>query len=130
MSDNENSSASEVSNNRTLNEKDVNIKNEQRFALITETELDELVSNAQAQSTKTKTIYAVNIFEGSPHLNIRHLKIAVYGKRLTSGTLFALKTKLMTMKCFITYTIYSNDRKRRTNQDTLFNYSNLVVNIK
>ena len=66
MSDNENISACEVSNNRTLNEK----KNEQRFALTTETELDELVSNAQAQSTKTKTIYAVNIFKGRRHLNI------------------------------------------------------------
>ena len=57
MSDNENISACEVSNNRTLNEKDVNKKNERRFALTTETELDELVSNGQAQSTKT--IYAV-----------------------------------------------------------------------
>ena len=70
MSDNENISACEVRNNRTLNEKDVNKKNEQRFALTTETELDELVSNAQAQSTKTKTIYAVNIFKGRRHLNI------------------------------------------------------------
>ena len=43
----------------------------------------------------------------------RHLKIAVYGKRLTSDTLFAVKTKPLTVKCF-TYTIYSNDRKRRT----------------
>ena len=46
MSDNENISACEVSNNRTLNEKDLNKKNEQRSALTTETELDELVSNA------------------------------------------------------------------------------------
>ena len=70
MSDNENISACEVINNRTLNEKDVNKKNEQRFALTTETELDELVSNAQAQSTKTTTIYAVNIFKDRRHLNI------------------------------------------------------------
>ena len=40
-------------------------------------------------------------------------KIAVYGKRLTSDTLFAVKTKPLTVKCF-TYTIYSNDQKRRT----------------
>ena len=39
MSDNENISACEVRNSRTLNEKDVNKKNEQRFALTTETEL-------------------------------------------------------------------------------------------
>lgn len=70
MSDNENISACEVSNNRALNETDVNKKNEQRFALTTETELNELVSNAQAQSTKAKTIYAVNIFKGRRHLNI------------------------------------------------------------
>ena len=67
MSDNENISACEVSNSHALNEKDVDKKNEQRFALTTETELDELVSNAQAQSTKTKTIYAVNIFKGRRH---------------------------------------------------------------
>ena len=39
------------------------------------------------------------------------LKIDVYGKRLTSDTLFALKTKTFTVKCF-TYTIYY--RKLRT----------------
>ena len=44
---------------------------------------------------------------------IRDLKIDVYGKRLTSHTLFAIKTKLLTVKCF-TYTIYSKERKRRT----------------
>ena len=41
---------------------------------------------------------------------IRNLiKINVYGKRLTSHTLFAIKTKLLTVKCF-TYTIYSKER--------------------
>ena len=52
MSDNENISACEISNNRALNEKDVNKKNEQRFTLTTETKLDELVSNAKAQKQK------------------------------------------------------------------------------
>ena len=47
------------------------------------------------------------------HINIRDLKIDVYGKRLTSDTLFAITTKCLTMKCF-TYTIYSKDCKLRT----------------
>ena len=37
----------------------------------------------------------------------------IHGKRLTSDTLFAIKTKSLTGKCF-TYTIYSKDRQRRT----------------
>ena len=37
--------------------------------------------------------------------DIRYLKIAVYGKRLTTDILFAVKTKPLTVKCF-TYTIY------------------------
>ena len=45
--------------------------------------------------------------------HIRHLKIAVYGKRLTSDTSLAMKTKLLAVKCF-TYMIYSKDRERRT----------------
>ena len=45
--------------------------------------------------------------------DIRDLKIDVYAKRLTSNTLFAIKTKSLTMKCF-TYRIYSKYRKRRT----------------
>ena len=42
----------------------------------------------------------------------RDFKIDVYGKRLTSDTSFAVKT-IIDVKCF-TYTIYSKDRKRRT----------------
>ena len=42
----------------------------------------------------------------------RDLKIIVYGKRLTSDTLFAIKTKSVTVKC-ITYRIYSKYRKLR-----------------
>ena len=44
---------------------------------------------------------------------IRDLKIDVYGKRLTSDTLFAIKTKSLTVKCF-TYRIYSKYRKLHT----------------
>ena len=39
--------------------------------------------------------------------------VFVDGERLTSNTLFAIKTKSLTAKCF-TYTIYSKDRKRGT----------------
>ena len=39
------------------------------------------------------------------YISIRDLKIVVYGKRLTSDTLFATKTKSLTVKCF-TYRIY------------------------
>ncbi|CAB4038849.1 Hypothetical predicted protein [Paramuricea clavata] len=49
---------SEVCN--ILNERQVNSR---RFAATTDKEVDELVSNAQAHSTKAKTIYAVNIFK-------------------------------------------------------------------
>ena len=42
----------------------------------------------------------------------RDLKIVVYGKRLTSDTLFAIKTKSLTVKCFA-YRIYSKYRKLR-----------------
>ena len=42
----------------------------------------------------------------------RDLKIVVYGKRLTSDTLFAIKTKSLTVKCF-TYRIYLKYRKLR-----------------
>ena len=41
---------------------------------------------------------------------IRDLKIVVYSKRLTSDTLFAIKTKSLAVKC-ITYRIYSKYRK-------------------
>ena len=44
--------------------------------------------------------------------NSRDLKIVLYGKRLTSDTLFAIKTKSLTVKC-ITYRIYSKYRKLR-----------------
>ena len=43
----------------------------------------------------------------------RDLKIVVNGKRLTSDTLFAIKTKSLAMKD-ITYKIYSKYRKLRT----------------
>ena len=59
---------------------------------------------------------------------IRDLKIVVYGKRLTSDTLLAIKIKSLTVK-YITYRIYSKYRKPR-NRDTLFNYRNLAVDIK
>ena len=80
--DNENISACKVSNNRTLNERNVNKINEQRFALTTKTQLNELVSNAQVQSTRTKTICAVNIFKDRHHLNnINIHNISVYNER-------------------------------------------------
>ena len=44
--------------------------------------------------------------------SIGDLKIVVYGKWLTSETLFAIKTKSLTVKC-ITYRIYSKYRKLR-----------------
>ena len=47
-----------------------------------------------------------------PDYNNRDLKIVVYGKRLTSDTLFAIKTKSLTVKCF-TYRIYSKYLKLR-----------------
>ena len=53
MSENENILEYEV-DDITLNEKQTNENNERRFALTTENEVDELVSNAQAQSTKQK----------------------------------------------------------------------------
>ena len=40
----------------------------------------------------------------------RDFKIVVYGKRLTSDTLLAIKTKSLTVK-YITYRNYSNYRK-------------------
>ena len=58
---------------------------------------------------------------------IRDLKIVVYGKRLTSDTLLAIKTKSLTVK-YITYRIYSKYRKLPI--DTLFNYRNEAVDIK
>ena len=48
--------------------------------------------------------------KSKPFFVIRDLKIVVYGKRLTSDTLFAIKTKSLTGKC-ITYRIYSKYRK-------------------
>ena len=42
----------------------------------------------------------------------RDLKIVFYGKRLTSDTLLAIKTKLLTVK-YITYRICSKYRKLR-----------------
>ena len=41
----------------------------------------------------------------------------LYGKQLTSDTLFAKKTKSLAVNSF-TYTIYSKDRKHRTSRDT------------
>lgn len=64
MSENENILTCEV--NSVLNDRQVDDNGiERRFAITTENEVDELVSNAQAQSTKMKTIYAVNIFKGT-----------------------------------------------------------------
>ena len=57
----------------------------------------------------------------------RDLKIVVYGKRPTSDTLLAIKTKLLTMK-YIAYRIYSKYRKLRI--ETMFNCRNLAVDIK
>ena len=45
--------------------------------------------------------------------HIRHLKIAVYGKWLTSDTSLAIKTKSLAIKGF-TYMIYSKDHERPT----------------
>ena len=67
------------------------------------------------------------VHQSSPNIN-RDLKIVVYGKRLTSDTLFAIKTKSLTVKCF-TYRIYLIIPKT-TYTDTLFNYRNLAVDIK
>ena len=44
--------------------------------------------------------------------NIRELKIDVYGTAITSDTLFATKTKSLTVTCF-TCRIYLKDRKLR-----------------
>lgn len=63
MSDNTNFSSFEFDNNN-INESEINENNPRRFALTTEEDVNELVSNAQAQSTKYKTIYAVNTFKG------------------------------------------------------------------
>ena len=52
------------------------------------------------------------IFAASEACGNRDLKIVVYGKRLTSDTLFAIKTKSLTVKC-ITNRIYSKYRKLR-----------------
>ena len=82
MLDSENISACKVGNNRALNERNINKINEQRFALTTKTQLNELVSNAQVQSTKAKTICAVNIFKGRRHLNNINIdNISVYNER-------------------------------------------------
>ena len=51
--------------------------------------------------------------KSKPFFVIRDLKIVVYGKRLTSDTLFTIKTKSLTGKC-ITYRIYSKYQKLRT----------------
>ena len=51
-------------------------------------------------------------FSVSLHEHDTDLKIVVYGKRLTSDTLFAIKTKSLTVKC-ITYRIDSKYRKLR-----------------
>ena len=58
---------------------------------------------------------------------IKDLKIDVYGKRLTSDPLFAIKTKSLTVKCF-TYRIYSKYRKLNTQRH--FNHRNMAVDIK
>ena len=58
----------------------------------------------------------------------RDLKIDVYGKRLTSDTLLAIKTKSLIVKCLI-YTIDLKERKLRT-KTFCFNYRNLAVDIK
>ena len=49
---------------------------------------------------------------GTGNRNNRDLKIVVYGKRLTSDTLLAIKAKSLTVK-YITYRIYSKYRKLR-----------------
>ena len=64
---NENNSLCEVTGcvlNKN-NESSKICRNSERFTLTTENEVNQLVSNAQAQSTKTKTNYAVNIFKGT-----------------------------------------------------------------
>lgn len=66
-----------MSGNNFLSSSD-NIFNESenskgRFIIATEKEVDELVENAQAQSTKYKTIYAVNIFKGTYIFTILNL---------------------------------------------------------
>ena len=63
----------------------------------------------------TPTLFSLknrNILEVTM-VKIRDLKIAVYGKLLILNTLFAIKTKSLTVKCF-TYKNYSKYRKRRT----------------
>ena len=47
----------------------------------------------------------VQVSDSQDSIINRDLKIVVYGKRLTSDTLFAIKTKSLTVKCF-TYRIY------------------------
>ena len=49
-------------------------------------------------------------FTGIRSFYSRDLEIVVYGKRLTSDTLLAIKTKLLTVK-YIIYRIYSKFRK-------------------
>ena len=48
----------------------------------------------------------------SVYRDIKDLKIVVYGKRLTSDTLLAIKAKSLIVKCF-TYRIYLKYRKLR-----------------
>ena len=48
-----------------LNENEIEKTNAQRFASVTEEDLNALLENAQAQNTKYKTTYAVNIFKGT-----------------------------------------------------------------
>lgn len=46
------------------NNSNIGENSKQRFVLKSEKEVEELVDSAQAESTKHKTIYAVNTFKG------------------------------------------------------------------
>ena len=61
--------------------------------------------------------------------DIRDLKINVYGKRLTSDTLFAIKAKSLTV-CEMFYLQDLSKMPKTTHRDTLFKYRNLAVDIK
>ena len=63
------------------------------------------------------------IFFSMPGVDIRDLKIVVYGKRLTSDTLFAIKAKSLNVKCFT----YLSKIPKTTYRAQ---HSNLVVDIK
>ena len=64
------------------------------------------------RTTNRSTNMKRRFWKLQPIYNYRDLKIVVYGKRLTSDTLLAIKTKSLTVK-YITYRIYSKYRKLR-----------------